>query len=704
VQALLFLLLIVGLVLPQILMGGAKLLFSAPGYVAIGLACVLPLFLSFRRARPGIRWAPFLAALLFAGYVIARSYASPYAYAAKQDRLLAMAAFGVYALTALYLPGQKYRFGIIYVLIGVASLQVACGILQFFWKPDFMLLSWLPDGFLLPKIFRPTSGYRASGFYGSPNHLAGMLETLGLVCLAMAVLGRWKAIPRTLLIYATLTCLTGVALTASRGGYVSTVAGFFVFLGLFAWAVKKLRPKRFLALVMAGLLLGSAMLGGVLWAMSKSDFLTDRMGQVADTKDIRRSMWDAALKQFQISPVWGTGSGTYQFYGRELWDQSNQLDPVHAHSDYLEFLGEYGVVGSLFALAFLVLHGRAAGVILLRIIRVRLRPAKRLFSNELALLAGVLAALVALLVHSALDFNCHLPANALLYAFFFGILASPSSDPKLVHATLPAPMRLGRLALPALGTTLLVVCVTLLPGEYHDEWARVQLRSRRFTRLVADLQTTLANGLPTASTGCFAPRCALPVSWTGKIDIERLLPEARRHAELGLQWEQDNPNLYYRLGEARYLAAMFEPDADRRQDAQISALEGYVKGLALVPRDVDLLVAAGRTSGTLGEFDLAEKYFVQAMQLTPRLGSVYAQYGDLLFQQRHLVRAEGYYRLAGSFDGRNESVLQGRGDIARLRNLAQDAAYVEEFGNPLEAFDLDPPTDEDLARGVVVDE
>ena len=40
------------------------------------------------------------------------------------------------------------------------------------------LIAGVYFGWFIPKLFRPDYGWRASGFYGCPNHLAGFLETL----------------------------------------------------------------------------------------------------------------------------------------------------------------------------------------------------------------------------------------------------------------------------------------------------------------------------------------------------------------------------------------------------------------------------------------------------------------------------------------------------------------------------------------------
>src|SRR6201999_4096797 len=72
-------------------------------------------------------------------------------------------------------------------------------------------------------------GRRASGFYICPNHLAGLLEILGVFGLSISLWSRWPIWSKLLIGYATLICYIGVILTGRRGGYLSTVFSLLVF-------------------------------------------------------------------------------------------------------------------------------------------------------------------------------------------------------------------------------------------------------------------------------------------------------------------------------------------------------------------------------------------------------------------------------------------------------------------------------------------
>ena len=85
----------------------------------------------------------------------------------------------------------------------------------------------------------------------------------------------------------------------------------------------------------------------------------------------------------------------------------------YAHNDYLQYLGELGVVG--FALA-----AWPAVVILWRLGRTWLRVEGSAWWLSLACAGSAFA----IGVHSFVDFNLYVPANMLVFAWMMGLAAS----------------------------------------------------------------------------------------------------------------------------------------------------------------------------------------------------------------------------------------------------------------------------------------
>lgn len=116
-------------------------------------------------------------------------------------------------------------------------------------------------------------------------------------------------------------------------------------------------------------------------------------------------------------PLLGWGFGAYADAFPEFKHGHGEVRTTHAESDVLEFLAESGLLG-LAAVCWLV-FGVWRGF---RDRLARSRDAR----NGLAM--GALAAAGALLVHSLVDFNLRLPANALVFASLLSLASAPREE------------------------------------------------------------------------------------------------------------------------------------------------------------------------------------------------------------------------------------------------------------------------------------
>ena len=585
---------VVAIVVMQVLVGGAGLVFGLPADLLLGVASIALLFVRRPDSGNASRIWMGAAAVLLGGYVIGRCFFSPVEYLARWDVLLALAALLGYFMTCRYFVHSRDRLIVVSVLATLALVHVVIGAIQFKQGDNFMLVPW---------IIRSEWEWRASGFYIYPNHLAGLLEMVCFLTLGICCWGRVQNWVRILGGYCSLMCIVGIALTGSRGGYLSVLFGLVVFCGFSLWVIRRVRPDR-QGVVTLVTVVGTALLvGGALFFMVKSASIAERVNTVYEPNNVRLTMWKSALQQWKLSPLTGTGAGTFVYYGREFRDRANQRDPVFVHNDYLHLLAEYGVIGAVLGVGFLGMHVFSGCRGLKRVVNEKLKAEWQTSSNELALTLGALSGVAALLLHSVVDFNFHLPANALVGAILFAILATPSVDQKASGEKAFRPLGWMPGVAPVLGVGMLILGVPLMAGEYYCELARRALRDRRYE-------------------------------------------EARALAERAVGYERKNPNLYFYLGEARHFLTKDMEDPVARAALFEQAVEAYQEGLKLFPRDTRLLLMLGRTLDLAGRFAEAEEVFQRAIAGDPNFGNVYAYYGLHFKLQRRLSEAEFYLRKA----------------------------------------------------------
>jgi len=629
--ALAFVILVVGLLVMQLLIGGVKIIFSAPAYSAIGVAALA--LVATRRGFVVGRPSCVYVALLLAAWLIARALVSPVTYLARNDLLMIIGALIVYLATVAWITTPKARGAIVGVLLIAALSHAAIGAIQFKQNDNFMPIPWLQ---------RPDYQWRASGFYVCPNHLAGLLEVVSLMALSFACWSKSRPMVRVGAAYGAVMCLAGVAITGSRGGYLSVLFGLGVFALCSLFVSFRLRRGGFWTMLGVILFGGAMIVGGALFFMTRSATLQSRLAQVYDPTNMRPLMWQAAITQFRLEPWTGTGSGTYLYYGRLFRSASVQNDPMHVHNDYLELLAEYGIIGAVLFVVFASVHliGGLAGM--RRIVDEQMPPGLPARSDELAYLVGALSGIGALVLHSVVDFNLHIPANTMIVAFLFGILARP------VDGTGNSATRLPwlRWLVPALGVILLGCSIRFFPGEYFAEKARVALREDRYAEAVA-------------------------------------------FAQQGLEYEKKNPNLYGHLGDAKHFLTRDAEDPAVRAALHGEAENAFRSGLQLFPRDTGLLLKLARTYSVAERLSEAEDVFHRVFECDPNFGLAYAYYGLHWEMQRRIRTAERYFRKAQSL-GEMEVAPKGLRRIDQLKKSPVGQAMMSAY----------PELDEDSGTAV----
>jgi O-antigen ligase len=270
------------------------------------------------------------------------------------------------------------------------------------------------------------------GPFVSKNHFAGYVELAACLALGLAA-GladearrgperlSWLESRRAGWIVAAwgaaAVLILAVPVSLSRGGVVSLAAGIaaFVAIRLSTRSGHRTGARRGI-LAVSGLMVIVVALALVLPNEARERVRT--LGDVRRADAYRLEVWRDALRLVASSPVVGSGLGAFADALPPFKTGAGYVRVEHAENDYLELLCEGGLVGvgvAIVALATLLLGGCRA---------VHDEP------HRLArgVRTGALAGLVAVLVHSAFDFNLRIPSNALLAALLLACavpLASP---------------------------------------------------------------------------------------------------------------------------------------------------------------------------------------------------------------------------------------------------------------------------------------
>jgi O-antigen ligase len=238
------------------------------------------------------------------------------------------------------------------------------------------------------------------GPYVNRNHFAGLMELLIPPGLAIQILGAEKRDQLPLVTLFTLLPIGALFLSASRGGIISLVAevGFLAILIIARRREKKVFVTAALIVTLAAILVSWLGIGAAL-----DRFATYKKLETSEGR--RVEMLHDSLRIFQDHRILGTGLGTLQEVFPLYETDYDGLVVNHSHNDYAEALAETGVIGGFCGLAFLVCLFWMAW----KILNVQGDP------RSFAYHAGALVACLGLLVHAGVDFNFHIPSNALIF-------------------------------------------------------------------------------------------------------------------------------------------------------------------------------------------------------------------------------------------------------------------------------------------------
>jgi O-antigen ligase len=238
------------------------------------------------------------------------------------------------------------------------------------------------------------------GPYVNRNHFAGLMELLIPPGLAIEILGAERRDQLPLVTLFTMLPIGALFLSASRGGIIGFAAevGFLVILVVARRREKKVLVAGALVVTLAVILVSWLGIGRALERFATYQKLETSEGR-------RMEMVHDSFRIFQDHRISGTGLGTLQEVFPLYETLYDGLVVNHSHNDYVEALAETGLIGGLCGFVFLVFLFWSSW----KLLNVENDP------RSFAYHTGALVACLGLLVHAGVDFNFHIPSNALIF-------------------------------------------------------------------------------------------------------------------------------------------------------------------------------------------------------------------------------------------------------------------------------------------------
>jgi hypothetical protein len=342
----------------------------------------------------------------------------------------------------------------------------------------------------------------------------------------------------------------------------------------------------------------------------------------------RYLLWRPALELWSQDKLMGLGPGHFDYRFRSVRPQEMQLRPDRAHNDYLNTLVDWGIIGfglvSL-AVSLLFLGVRKSW----RHVGGAAPDLGNRRSNRFAFVLGSSFGLLALAIHSVVDFNMHIPANAILAVSLMALLSS-----HLRFAT-------DRYWFNASRSVTVLVSVFLVAALSALSFAG-QRRAREY---VALLQAEKAAAYST-------PRA-----------------EALQKAFAA---EPMNFETAFQIGEC-YRVQSWE-GADNYAELAERGVEWFSRAAELNPHDAYSFLWQGLCLDWLGRHDEARPLVMRAEELDPNGYYTVAHVGWHYVQAGQYAAARSYFERSMRLQWKNNPIAQNYLEICnrRLEDLAKE--------------------------------
>lgn len=340
-------------------------------------------------------------------YAIIRYQLAPIEYVARLELIKVLVYAFLFFAVANNLNRKESAQAIVVTLIAVAFALSVFGIFQVITRYEKVWGMIKPEGYVI----------RASGTFINPNNFAGFLEMILPLALACTVMSKFKHASKVIFAYASLVILVALGATLSRGGWIAGGLMLIVFCSILIAR----RDFRLRSVIIFALLLSLGF--GLIASAEQCQKRFKDVFEKSEIQNSRSHYWKIA-QHIWHEDIWlGAGPAHYDYRFRQYRPPSLQGRPQFTHNDYLNTLADWGLIGLGIIAAFIVLFHW--GVFRSwRYVQRGSSDLGRKKSNKAAFVMGGSLGVLALLFHSVVDFNMHIPSNAILAFTLIALVTS----------------------------------------------------------------------------------------------------------------------------------------------------------------------------------------------------------------------------------------------------------------------------------------
>src|SRR3989339_753500 len=417
------------------------------------------------------------------------------------------------------------------------------------------------------------------GLFINYDHFGGYLNCIIPIGLGF-ILTDMKASKKALIGFMTVIMSASLMLSRSRGAVLSFL-GALIFLAIILFIVrKKYSRQQFIYLIVALCSIIGFILLFIYW-IDWGLFVNRLKTIVLENNyfDPRFKIWEDSLKAVEEFPLAGAGYGSYSCIFQKYQKNYLELFWRYAHNDYLQLLIETGPLGILMSIVFIVTLFKIA---LVRVFDTQNR-------QIMGLLIGCTASFMTLTIHSFIDFNSHIPANAFLISVIIGIILSLSYMPgnRSKYESIEVKIKQKHSVAVFLAGTIFVLFIFVIPS------VRLYAGSYYAKMKHGDEESNL------------------------KMSIKMTPDNAEYHHKLGLYYE---------------IKASSEKDAEKRWSLLTTSEKELKEAVKNGPSSSKYWASYGWLLGNMGNKEKGVNVFLRAVALAPNNNSTDELFKEYLFK------------------------------------------------------------------------